>query len=83
MCNLASIERRFGWLPGCHASGMTALSKIGAQMLYKARELHNEGKLEEAIKMLEYIRDNQIYKDGDGVEGNVRSELARWKEELP
>ena len=60
-----------------------ALSNIGTKMFRQARELRDEGELEEAIEMLEDIRDNQIYKDGDGVEGNVRSELAKWKEELP
>ncbi len=58
------------------------LSRTGKNMFYQARDLHNEGKLEEAIKMLEFIRDNQIYKADDGVEGNVREELAKWKEEL-
>ncbi|MFH1548995.1 MAG: hypothetical protein ABIH04_00390, partial [Planctomycetota bacterium] len=60
-----------------------ALNKIGTQMLRQARELHGEGKLEEAIEMLKDIRDKQIYKDGDGIEGNVRRELANWEEELP
>jgi hypothetical protein len=60
-----------------------ALSEIGKKLLYQARELRDEGKLEEAIKMLEDIRDYKIYKAEDGVEGNVRSELTKWKEELP
>ena len=58
------------------------ISRIGESKLKQARSLYKNGKVSDAIAILDYILQNQIYTDADSVETVARGNRWDWKREL-